>query len=83
MIAAAKESGWRVNQFKHALTTKSIYVELQRQDEYVVIRVSDHKQVFHHWITTYSLAPGDMFHEQIVALLKKPYGEVGVIIPPP
>ena len=65
---------------KRVAETGSTYFDLRRKDEWVTIRVSNHKQVYHKWLTTYSYAPGDLCYEQIVRILKKPYGEVGDVV---
>jgi hypothetical protein len=75
----AKSVGWRVNETRIA-STGSIYVELVRNKEWVVVRVADHKQVYHRWLTTYSVAPGDLWFEELEGILSKPYGEVGDIL---
>jgi len=71
--------GWKIRNIKHALTG-SYYIEICRINEYCLIRLSDHHQEYHSWFTTYSLAPGDLFYEQLEIILNKPYGQVGDII---
>lgn len=75
----AKSVGWQISEHRFA-TTGSVYVELNRNREWVVIRVADHKQVYHRWLTTYSVAPGDLFFEELEEILSRPYGEVGDIL---
>ena len=79
VVQLAKKLNWNINSVKKALTG-SIYIELQRYDEYVIIRISNHKMIYKRWFTIYSLSPGDLFYEQIELILKKPYGTVGDII---
>jgi len=79
-VASLAESvGWRVNETRLA-STGSIYVELERNREWVVIRVADHKQVYFRWMTTYSVAPGNLWFEALEGILTKPRGEVGDIL---
>jgi hypothetical protein len=61
-------------------TTGSIYLELRREREWVVIRIADHGQVYHQWMTTYSLSPRDLYFDEVAEVLGKPYGEVGDIL---
>ena len=76
----AKRVGWRVDEVRVA-STGSTYIELVRDGrEWCVIRVADHKQVYHRWLTTYSIAPGDMWFEELEELLTKPFGEVGDVL---
>jgi hypothetical protein len=76
----AESVGWRVNEVRLA-STGSIYVEVVRQEqEWAVIRVADHKQVYHRWLTTYSVAPGDLWFEELEDILTKPFGAVGDIL---
>jgi len=78
--AAASEIGWRIEQTKLA-STGSVYIELVRDDrEWVVIRVADHKQVYHKWLTTYSLSPSEYSIEEIIEILNRPFGEVGDVL---
>ena len=77
----ARSLGWTVKE-KRVANTGSIYIDLNREDEWCVIRVADHKQVYFKWLTTYSLAPGNLYFEEVEAILAKPYGEVGDIIEP-
>jgi hypothetical protein len=75
----AESLGWRISEVRVAYTG-STYVELVRENEWVVIRVADHKQVYHKWLTTYSIAPGNLYFEELEDILAKPYGEVGDIL---
>ena len=78
--ALAKRVGWRVSETRLA-STGSIYVELVRDDqEWVVIRVANHKRVYERWLTTYSIAPGDLWFEELEDILTKPFGEVGDVL---
>ena len=65
---------------KRVAETGSTYLELRRDEEWLTVRVSDHRQVYHKWMTTYSVAPGDLFYEQIEIILGSPYGTVGDVI---
>jgi len=76
-----KRLDWTIVE-KRVAETGSTYFELRRDNEWVVIRVSNHKQVYHKWLTTYSFAPGDLCYEQIRTILQKPYGTVGDVISP-
>jgi len=76
----AERVGWCVDEIRVA-STGSTYIELVRDDrEWCVIRVADHKQVYYRWLTTYSVAPGDMWFEELEELLLRPFGEVGDIL---
>lgn len=76
----AKSCGWKHEETRLA-SAGSIYVELIRDKrEWVVIRIADHKQVYNRWMTTYSIAPGDLRFEEVVEILKKPFGEVGDVL---
>ena len=76
----ANELGWVTEEFKVA-QTNSIYITLVRDGrEWVVIRISDHKQVYHHWLTTYSISPGNLYFDDMVELLKLPFGKTGDIM---
>lgn len=75
----AESVGWQISEQRFAMTG-SIYIELKRNREWVVIRVADHKQVYHRWLTTYSVAPGDLFFEELEEILSRPYGKVGDIL---
>lgn len=77
------QSGWIINSTKIA-TTGSIYVEIVRnrdsEREWVVVRVANHKQVYHRWLITYSISPGDMWFEELEEVLLKPFGSVGDVL---
>ena len=76
----AESVGWRVDEVRLA-STGSIYIDLVRQEqEWTVIRVADHQQVYHRWLTTYSIAPGDLFFEELEEVLTRPFGTVGDIL---
>ena len=76
----ARKCGWKVNGSRIALTG-SVYIELVRDGrEWVIIRVADHKQVYHRWLTTISIAPGDLWFEELEGILSQPFGEVGDIL---
>ena len=69
-----------VKKVVHA-STGSVYIELVRdRKEWVVIRIADHNQVYHKWITTYSLSPSEHSFEEIIEILKKPFGESGDVL---
>jgi len=76
----AKQFGWKMSEMKQALTG-TIYLELIREGrEWVVIRIGDHKQVYHRWLTTYSLSPCNYDFDGIIDILSKPFGEVGDVL---
>ena len=78
--ALVKRVGWRISETRVA-STGSIYIEIVRNDhEWAVIRVADHKQVYHRWLTTYSVAPGDLWFEELEEILTRPFGEVGDVL---
>jgi hypothetical protein len=72
--------GWRVRETRVA-STGSVYLDIVRDGtEWCVIRVADHKRVYERWLITYSLAPGDLWWEELEEILDKPFGEVGDIL---
>jgi len=75
----AESVGWYVNETRIA-STGSIYVELVREQEWIVIRVADHKRVYTRWLTCYSVAPGDLWFEDLEDILQKPYGTAGDLL---
>ncbi len=75
----AESVGWKVSETRIA-DTGSIYMDLVRKDEWCVIRVADHKRVYFKWLICYSVAPGDLWFEDIKPILEKPYGQVGDIL---
>lgn len=75
----AESVGWKVNETRVA-STGSIYMDLVRKDEWCVIRVANHKQVYFRWMVYYSIAPGNLWFEDLEEILKRPYGEVGDIL---
>jgi len=75
----AESLGWIISETRLA-STGSIYIELKRDTEWVVIRVSDHNQVYHKWLTTYSIAPGNLWFDDLPEILTRPYGAVGDIL---
>jgi hypothetical protein len=76
----AKQFGWEKSELREALTG-SVYLELIRdKKEWVVIRVANHKQFYHRWLTTYSLSPFGYDFDGIIELLSKPFGEVGDVL---
>ncbi len=78
--ALAKSVGWRVEETRLA-STGSIYVTLVREDrEWVVVRVANHRQVYHRWLTTLSVAPGNLWFEELEEILTKPFGKVGDVL---
>ena len=79
----ARSVGWLVKEMKVA-STGSIYLDAVRvrgnDNEWIVIRVADHKQVYHRWMTTYSVSPGDLWFEDLEEILTMPFGTVGDIL---
>ena len=80
LIELAKRVGWDLVEACTA-STGTIYIELTRRQgklkEWVVIRVATHKQVFFHWMTTYSYSPYEYDEKMIFEVLSKPFGETG------
>ena len=75
--AIINETNWIVDH-KHYARTGSVYYELVRDGrEWAVIRVADHEQVYHDFMTTYSIDPRGLLLEDLEELLNKPFGEVG------
>jgi hypothetical protein len=79
VIELVKSVGWQIDEIRIA-STQSIYIDIRRKNEWCTIRVSDHKQVYHKWLTTYSIAHGDLWFEDLEEILSKPYGEVGDLL---
>jgi hypothetical protein len=80
VLRLAKSVGWQLDEM-HMASTGSIYIELVRQKrEWVCIRVADHKQVYHGWMTTYSIAPGNLWFEDLKEILSRPFGTVGDVL---
>ena len=75
----AESLGWHVYETRIA-DTGSIYVELYRGREWVVVRVADHRRVYNRWMTTISLAPGDLWWHELENRLSAYYGTVGDIL---
>lgn len=76
----AKRFGWKQTEIKIA-STGTIYVELVRNGrEWVVIRAANHRQVYHRWLTTYSLSPFENSFDDIINILSKPFGTVGDVL---
>jgi len=76
----ATRLGWLTSEV-YLASTGSIYIDLVRQEkEWIVIRVADHKQVYHHWMTTYSVAPGNLWFEDLEEILSGPFGTVGDLL---
>lgn len=75
----AESLGWTVYETRIA-ETGSIYVEIRRRREWLVVRVADHKRVHTRWMTTLSLAPGDLWWDQLEGLLASCYGTVGDVL---
>ena len=61
-------------------STGSIYIDINRENEWCTIRIADHKQVYHRWLTTYSISHGNLWFEDLEEILRKPYGKVGDIL---
>jgi hypothetical protein len=76
----ARNLGWETEEFKVA-TTGSIYLTLVREKrEWVVVRIADHKQYYHKWLTTYSMDPSSYSYEEIIELLRRPFGNTGDVL---
>jgi len=79
VIQLTESVGWQIDKIKIALTG-SVYIDIRRDREWAQIRIADHKQVYHKWLITYSIAPGDLWFEDLEDILRQPYGEVGDIL---
>lgn len=71
--------GWNVFETRIA-ETGSIYVELYRRREWVIVKVADHKRVYCRWMMTLLLARGDLWWHQLKKVLSARYGTVGDIL---
>ena len=84
VISLAAGIGWTIKGRKTA-STGTIYVEMVRngpddKNEWVVVRIANHKQVYHRWLTVVSIAPGDRWFEELGEILMQPFGDVGDIL---
>ena len=81
--ALAEQVGWTIKEQRIA-RTKSVYIEMVRNGpcntEWVVVRIANHKQVYHRWLTVVSVAPGDFWFEELEEILTQPFGNVGDIM---
>jgi len=78
--ALVESKGWHVRELRVA-STGSVYLDIVRDGtEWCVVRVADHKMVYKRWLITYSLAPGDLWWEELEEILDKPFGDVGDIL---
>jgi len=80
----ARQVGWTITETRIA-STGTIYVEMARsgpeeKEEWVVVRVANHKQVYQRWLTVISIAPGDRWFEELGEILTQPFGDVGDIL---
>lgn len=69
---------------KDVASTGSIYIDICRErdgkKEWLIIRVADHKQVYHHcWLPVISISPGNYWFEELEEILKRPFGSVGEV----
>ena len=80
LIEIANILDWKMDEVVTA-STGTIYIELTRRQgrhkEWVVIRVANHKQVFFHWMTTYSWSPYEYDDDMIFEVLMRPFGKTG------
>ena len=83
VVSLAEGVGWTISE-KRTASTGSIYIEMARTGpevkEWVVVRVANHKQVYHRWLTIVSVAPGDKWFEELEDILTLPFGNVGDIL---
>jgi hypothetical protein len=80
LVKEAKILGWKRSEIKMA-STGTIYIEFVRDGkEWVVIRIANHKQFYHRWITTYSLSPCENSFDDIINILSRPFGKVGDVL---
>ena len=84
ILDIAEELGWELKE-KHVASTDSIYLEMCRREgedlkEWIVIRVADHKQIYHHWLRTYSCSPYELGSDDVREILEREFGEAGDVL---
>jgi len=79
VIQLTESVGWQIDSIKIALTG-SVYIDIRRDNEWAQLRIANHKQVYYKWLKTYSIAPGDLWFEDLEEILTRPYGQVGDIL---
>lgn len=83
VIYLAESLGWKLEE-KHIASTFTTYLDLSRekdgQKEWIVIRVGDHKSFYPSWLRMYSVAPGDLWFEELPGILQGRFGNVGDIL---
>jgi len=75
--------GWHISE-KRVAGTGTFYLEIfrtqQNQKEWIVLRIANHKQFYHHWLIVYSISPSEISIEDLNILLQKPFGTIGDIL---
>lgn len=83
VIHLAEELGWKYVE-RHEASTKTTYIDFCREQdgkkEWIVIRIGDHKHFYDSWVTMYSIAPGELWFEELPEILKGEFGTVGDIL---
>jgi len=83
VISLAESMGWKL-EGRHEASTLTTYLDFSRrkekQKEWIVIRVGDHKSFYPSWVTMYSVSPGDLWFEALPEILKGDFGKVGDIL---
>jgi len=83
ITSLAETTGWVLKEQHHA-STGSIYISLLRKEkdktEYIIVRVATHKQFYQSWVTMFSIAPGDLYFEELEEILTKEFGSCGDIL---
>jgi len=83
VISLAEGMGWKLEE-RHEASTLTTYLDFSRQEdkqkEWIVIRVGDHKSFYPSWVRMYSVAPGDLWFEELPEILQGSFGNVGDIL---
>lgn len=83
VIALAESLGWKY-QAKQEASTGTTYIDFYREQngekEWIVIRVGDHRHFYESWVTMYSVAPSELWFEELPEILTREFGKVGDIL---
>lgn len=83
VLAVIRACGWK-NMGQEVAGTGSVYIDICRskngQNEWAVVRVSDHKQVYQHWLTVLPVSRYELDLEHLALELKREFGKVGDIL---
>lgn len=87
VISLAESLGWKLEE-RHQASTLTTYLDFSRsvgrsrdiEKEWIVIRVGDHKHFYPSWVTMYSVAPGELWFEELPEILQGSFGDVGDIL---